>query len=461
MPDTYKVLTMFVASPSDVKLERKLLEDAVQRVNKKTRDGLGALINVRKWEDLAPLPPDAPEETMQDRIMAEVKRSELFVVILYQRYGTKEAGHAKSNTEREIDAILERWRMEPRLKLLFYFRELFPNPDQGPQEQQVRDLRARLDQLQIQHSTYKDPEDFKELLTHDAYDILMRIQASTYKRSLLRNFWRFGGDDSRPHDVKLAIVYPPAERDWFADGSDPKYWARRLTTQIAFEDHKAIQKIEKTLRLVGFNAYKVYPSTSAPDLSRMNRVWLCMSRNRQGLQHLQKHTERRSSFTTGSRPLRKRPHLIEWRADSGETVRIASPMSQYLEMQRKRMDLGGEWRGEFARVVAKDYAILARLTTAPRGFRGEDEPLREYFVGGIRGLGTWGAAWFLDRNYSYFRDIDPYGNVEVLLEVTYFDGQIHSVEDVSNRPQSYFTEQCKYSEIRASIDTFGLDSGRD
>jgi len=270
------------------------------------------------------------------------------------------------------------------------------------------------------------------LLIHDLYDVVLRIQQSSYKKQSLRKFWRFGEVD-RPNTPRIAILYPPVERNVLADGDQPDYWIKKLANQIAFEDHKAIGKIEDNLNLLGYyKSHKVYPYTNQPhDLPWMNRIWLCLPRNRLGLKALEQYTNLRFQLP----PTGNRPSVICWKNKRGKCFNILSPMAKYLKRQRDKMDISREWHGELTRLVAKDFAVVARIK---RSQWDNDEPLWDYFFAGIRGLGTWGAAWFIDKEYKQLKNFDDDENIELLLEITYQDGRIFSVTNVSDKPESYF-----------------------
>ncbi len=52
---------------------------------------------------------------------------------------------------------------------------------------------------------------------------------------------------------------------------DPNLWLKRLEPNMVFEDGKALQKLEKTLRLLGFRNFRIYNSASIPsDVQFMN-----------------------------------------------------------------------------------------------------------------------------------------------------------------------------------------------
>jgi hypothetical protein len=433
MEDTYTVYHAFISSPGDVSEERKLAEEAIDRINKTIRDTLATIIDARKWEHLPPVAPHFAEEKLQDIINKEVEKCHFFILILYKRYGTVQQGYSISNTEREIETILHAHEKNPKLRILTYFRELEPNSDPGEQEIKVRELRSKLENMGIPYKNYHNPNEFNLLLTHDLYDVVLRIQNASFKKQALHKFWRFGEVD-RPNVSRIAILYPPVERNILSEGNKPDYWIKKLANQIAFEDHKAILKIENNLSLLGFyKNYKVYPYTNQPhDVPWINRIWLCLPRNRLGLKELQKHTNLRFQLPlTGNRP-----NIICWKNKKGKCINISSPMEIYLQRQRSKMDISREWHGQLTQLVAKDFAVVARVK---REQIDTEEPLWDYFFAGIRGLGTWGATWFIDKEYKQLKRFDDVENIELLLEVTYQDGRIFSVTDVSEKPESYFT----------------------
>jgi hypothetical protein len=411
-----------------------MAEDTIGRLNRTVRDTIGAEIDPRKWEHLAPVATNLPEERLQDKLNHEVEHCEFFVLILYKRYGTIEVGQSVSNTEREVEAILKVHKRKPRRKIFAYFRELDANADPGEQETKVRDR------------TYREPHEFEQWLTHDLYDQLFRIHLSGFKQQQLMRFWRFGDTTSKV--PRLAILYPPVERSNLPAGPEEGYWLNRLAPQMAFEDFKAIQKIERSLQLLRFDDYRIYPFVDAPpELEWMNRVWLCLPRNRLGIKALREHLRTRFALPV----VKDRPAVIEWQLASGDRAEITSPMAEYLRRQRVIMNTSGEWHGQLNHIVAKDFAVIARLQ---RENAEEAESLWDYFLAGLRGLGTWGAAWFIDRRYKAFQGFDESDNIELLLQVTFRDGRILNVVDVSDEPAEFFDRENDANVIDDTIATY-------
>jgi len=105
-------------------------------------------------------------------------------------------------------------------------------------------------------------------------------------------------------------------------------------------------------------------------------------------------------------------------------------------------------------IIAKDYAILARFRDTFSDVNMKDGYLQDYFLAGLRGLGTWGAAWFIDRKYHNFENVYEKKDLQFLLEVEYRDGRIFDVRDVSGKSQSYFDNENSLSVIRKNVSAF-------
>jgi hypothetical protein len=436
MPETYQAYNCFISSPNDVKDERQIAENVINRINRSFSDTLSIILNIKKWELMSPVAP-IPEERIQDIINREVERSHFFILILYKRYGTVEKGYSISNTERELNTIIDRYQKRPQLKILAYFRELAPNEDPGEQEQKVKDFRNRLETMNIMHKSYKNAESFKDELTHDLYDTILRMRIATFKSRCLNRFWQFG-EINRSDIPRLAIMYPPISRAEDLN-IDDNYWINNLVPSLFFEDHKAVEKIRKTFNIIGFHDYTVYPAMDLPDWKRINRVWLSLPRFLFAQQQLQKYSK--ISRVTLGRSSNNHDFCFKWKNKEGNEIEINSPLSKYLIYSRKDKEIYGDWHHELGRIVVKDFGIITRFRDPKSPDILQEGYLHDYFITGLHGLGTWGAAWFIDRQYKCFSNISVDEDFQILVEITYKDNKMFEVQDVSDLPNSYFIEQ--------------------
>jgi len=451
---TYESLRVFISGPKDVADECKIAQQVIDGVSKTCRDALGLAIETVTFDDFVPQTPRLPEERIQDILNAEIPKCHMFVLILSKSYGSTEPGYKKSNTEREAETALALLKKEKKLMFLSYFRDIPPNEDVGPQQQSVVRFRKSLEKRGVWYKRYNAVDQFKGQLNHDLYRTVMRYRLSTNKNDCLSRFWIFGTPDriTYPH---LAIIYPSMGRAFMGTGRTRAIWLNRLVPNIVFEDFKALQKTEKTLRLLGFRDFRIYNTANTPsDLQFMNRFWICLPRSPRGLQQASLY-QKVSRFTViPAKNLSST--LIRWRrsVNSAEAITVMSPLARYLQEQRAKLDVSGEWHREMEHIIAKDFAILARFQDTFSYIAMKEGKLQDYFLAGIRGLGTWGAAWFLDRKYHTFENLKDQGNVQFLLETEYRDGRIFDVRDVSDKPQSYFDAENSIAGVKKNIADF-------
>jgi hypothetical protein len=102
--------------------------------------------------------------------------------------------------------------------------------------------------------------------------------------------------------------------------------------------------------------------------------------------------------------------------------------------------------------AAVDFAVIARIIEPSGEARPAHERLSTLVLFGIRGLGTWGAAWYIDR---CFEDLSEHlaasKDYHALLKVTYWNQRIRVVEDVSDKPQGFFDSEMLPETIQATI----------
>lgn len=459
MESAYQFFKFFISSPNDVGEERKISNQVINDVNKRCRDTLGVVINDVAWEDRGAGTPDY-EESVQDEINEEIKKCHGFILILNKRYGTRASGQEKSNTEREVDLVLKMMEEGKRIMFLPYFKVDNETPLLDEQRVAVENLKEKLRNINLISVTYKTSEEFRNLLTHDLYSTLLRFRMSTTKVKALKVFWKLGAIDEG-RSPQLAIIWSTVQRKYMREENPDKFWLRRLVPNVIFEDAKALEKVEKTLRLIGFRDYQSFSNTSIPhDIHNFNRVWICFPRNRPSeiQSNRYKNVSRFQFVGDGVNAIDiGQEFYLKWKDVNDPTnIRIVkSPLFKYLEEQRG-LHPGGEWREELGNVIAKDFAVLARFSDERQTSTTETGSLKDYFITGLHGLGTWGAAWFLDRQYKFFKQME--GNVQIedepiqiLLEVTYRNKEIYEVIPVSDMDQNYFEMQNDISIIRENI----------
>jgi formylglycine-generating enzyme required for sulfatase activity len=111
-------IQVFLASPSDVWEERKVVGDVIAEINRTIAPDLGFLIRHVNWEDMTPKIDMRAEKVILDQ--AELDNTDVFVGILWNRFGTP-TGHADSGTEEEFNVAYETWKRHQMPCIMFYF----------------------------------------------------------------------------------------------------------------------------------------------------------------------------------------------------------------------------------------------------------------------------------------------------------------------------------------------------
>jgi hypothetical protein len=359
MPNSYDNYNIFISSPGDVSQERKIAEKVILDVDKTIKETLKISLDSLMWEKTPPVTTNLPDEKIQDVINKDVVRADFFILILHKRYGRIEKGSNISNTEREIEAILKQHQQSPNsIKILVYFKNIDSNKDPGEQENKVVDLRRRLDELGIFRKSFSDSLEFSNLLTHDLYNVILKLRFSSTEIPALQHFWKFAkvARNTHPH---VAIIFQPVNREFMNHhgiNGDENVWIKRLQPNIYFEDYRALHKIQNNLSLVGMDDHRVYFHTDTPqNLKDLNRIWICFPRSRKALEQLEqlnKNDPNKLNFKF--EPRQKQENRIKWRIPgTDEWFYVHSPLSKYLNDQRKNIDPTQDWTPNLGRVVAK------------------------------------------------------------------------------------------------------------
>jgi hypothetical protein len=238
---------------------------------------------------------------------------------------------------------------------------------------------------------------------------------------------------------EIVVSYPPMDKRYMGESNcDEQFWLKRLVPNLVFEDYKALQKVEKCLRMIGIRNFRICSTASLPDhWQYMSRIWICLPRNLTAQTQLEKYYSGLSRFAFETKANRK---YLVWKSGQ-QRIEIESPLKLYLEAQRLSVDPKSEWNTSLRNIVAKDYAVLARFTFRQTAVKPIAGTLKDFFLGGIRGLGTWGAAWYTDRKFETFKNLNGDDSIQLLLEVIYRDGRIFDVVDVSDKPKEYFEQE--------------------
>ena len=169
-----KVIRVFIASPSDLAAERKALKQIADELNQSLRD-LDCFIDLLGWEGRLP-----GFGRPQEQINEDVDCCELFVGVLWGRWGTP-SGEFTSGFEEEFERAKSRRRQTDALpEIWLYFKD--PNPervaDPGEQLRQVLAFRRQIEERrELFFKTFPDTEAWRGAISGN----LLRYVIKRYK----------------------------------------------------------------------------------------------------------------------------------------------------------------------------------------------------------------------------------------------------------------------------------------
>ena len=159
-----QVITVLVASPSDLEPERNHLEDVIRELNTSWSRSLGLRLELVRWETHGyPGVGQDPQDVLNRELPDD---PDIFIGMMWSRYGT-ETERAGSGTEEEFNRALERHRQNPEsVRIMFYFKDapLAPSAINPDQLHRVAQFRESLGSEGTLHWTFRTLDDFVQLL---------------------------------------------------------------------------------------------------------------------------------------------------------------------------------------------------------------------------------------------------------------------------------------------------------
>lgn len=160
---TLKLLRVVIASPSDVKAERKALDRVIERVNRNTAEGLGLVLKAVRWEtDSYPGFHVEGPQGLIDSIL-NIEDCDILIGILWKRFGTPTVRDGKTGTEHEFYKAYEAWKQNKRPHIMMYFskKPYYPeSPEETEQQKAVLNFEKSLSKGLLW--TYKSLQEFKD-----------------------------------------------------------------------------------------------------------------------------------------------------------------------------------------------------------------------------------------------------------------------------------------------------------
>ena len=164
MPRIEKIIRVFLASPSDLALERDRVSKVIEELNKSLPMSTGCRLVLIRWEDdVNPGIGCDAQDVVNQSVPSDF---EIFVGLMWGRYGTK-TERAGSGTEEEFSRALERYRNDPdSVKIMFYFKDapIAPSDIDPQQIAKVKRFRKELEFDGVLYKVFKKTEELEQFL---------------------------------------------------------------------------------------------------------------------------------------------------------------------------------------------------------------------------------------------------------------------------------------------------------
>ena len=142
---TQTIKRIFIASPGDLSDERTLFPQILDKLNRVKASAMAVHLEPLGWEDR---PPGMGRP--QAQINEDVEKCDLFVMLLWKRWGTPPGGNSpySSGTEEEYELARRLYSDRKTPDIYLYFREVREEmlADPGEQLRKVLDFRKRIEE---------------------------------------------------------------------------------------------------------------------------------------------------------------------------------------------------------------------------------------------------------------------------------------------------------------------------
>ncbi len=167
MPRNEEILTVFVASPSDVSEERDLLENTIDEINRMHARHVGVRLELLRWEhDVSPDFGDDPQEVVNKQIPQDY---DVFVGIFWNRIGSP-TSRAASGTLEEYRLAKDRYDEDPNsVRLMLYFKSSPPLSMDGFDPDQYKHV------LEFRQQVSEEGGLYREFATSDDFANRVRV----------------------------------------------------------------------------------------------------------------------------------------------------------------------------------------------------------------------------------------------------------------------------------------------
>lgn len=161
-------LSVFLASPGDVQAERDTVRRVIDEINKTHGRDKGLMLDVVGWENDTYPSFGGDAQSIVNAQIADMARYDLFVGIMWNRFG-KPTPRAESGTEEEFNRAVAEFRQRARPHIMFYFSQKPANlrsREELAQKAKVLEFREQVQRDGLPRD-YPGPEEFEKQFRHD------------------------------------------------------------------------------------------------------------------------------------------------------------------------------------------------------------------------------------------------------------------------------------------------------
>lgn len=157
-----RTLHVFIASPGDLAVERRVFKDVIDELNAGFGDGASVKFVALGWEDTLATTGRRPQSV----INKDIDRCDVFILALHRWWG-QEAPDAKpytSYTEEEFHRALDRWRKTGTPEVFIFFKHVdaASMADPGPQLKKILAFRKSLEESrEVLYHFFADEKEFR------------------------------------------------------------------------------------------------------------------------------------------------------------------------------------------------------------------------------------------------------------------------------------------------------------
>lgn len=176
-----RILNVFVASPSDLSPERKVLREVADRINKVFGRRMGIQLELLGWEDTLP-----GFSRPQSLINSDVESCDLFIGILWKRWGT-DSGKFSSGFEEEFQIARKRKIANEGLDIWIYFKQVDNEILSDPGEQLKTVIKFKkeiVEQKELLFKEFTDEQYFEKIIHDDLTAFLLNTLNNLSKESI-------------------------------------------------------------------------------------------------------------------------------------------------------------------------------------------------------------------------------------------------------------------------------------